>query len=101
MTKERIVFYGLSGKTTQASPIARFLTAVAGAGVFALALLVGGALFLILLALALAFGVVLALRAWWWRRKNPNAFSTQQGARDSGAEILDVEYSDVSDRKKR
>ncbi|MEL7310697.1 MAG: hypothetical protein AAFN07_04250 [Pseudomonadota bacterium] len=99
MSKERIVFQALSGKTTPTSPFARFLATVAGAGVFVLALLIGGALFLVVLALALALGAVVAIRAWWWRRQNAELFRSTTSTRQSDADILDVEYTEVADRK--
>lgn len=76
------------------SPIARVFSMLAGVIVFVLAVFIGGALLLVALALAFGLAAVLGVRAWWWRRKLGDQPAQQRPRSDDG-DVVDGEFIEV------
>lgn len=83
------------------SVFGRAVGAIVGVGAFVVAFLVGSALFLVVLGLALAFAAVIGVRWWWWQRKLA-AVLRDQGAPTGPAatgnpngDVIEGEYREV------
>ena len=69
-TEQQRIYLRIGGPTPpDASPIARLLGAIGGVVMFVVAVIAGGVLLLVFLALALAVATAFAVRFWWWRRQ--------------------------------
>ena len=69
-SEQQRIYLRIGGATApEASPIARVLGAIGGVLMFVAAVVVGGVLMLVFLALALAVATAFAVRFWWWRRQ--------------------------------
>ncbi|MEM7611347.1 MAG: hypothetical protein AAF270_06700 [Pseudomonadota bacterium] len=88
------------GATPSASSswFGRALSVLAGAGVFAVAIVAGGFLLMLFLALAVAAAAVIGVRVWWFKRQLAASLKAHgqdaghNGARPTDSNTVEGEY---------
>ncbi|MEO0575703.1 MAG: hypothetical protein AAF004_09585 [Pseudomonadota bacterium] len=95
----RLDFSG--SRTAGTGVFGRAVGTIVGVGAFVVAFLVGSALFLVVLGLALAFAAVIGVRWWWWQRKLAAVMRDQGGMNrpseggDADGDVIEGEYREV------
>lgn len=103
--RQRWVYLMNAQAAAPRSRLTRFLTGAVGIVAFAIALVVGGALLLVALAVGLALSVVFALRIWWWRRtmrqtephRRPESPDSGGGSATLEGEFREIDRNDHRD----
>ncbi len=91
----RVFSFGSSG-----NPLAQILSLLAFGVLLATALIMGAVVIAVLLGLAVIFGIVFAVRAWWFRRKSFDGGSEPpepSGPKPAQKRLIEGEYVVVNE----